>query len=95
MIALRWSHLVVFLLVFPEFFGDIKELNKLRLYKNTLDEKEKEEMLHSKKLRDYEKQNFWMLIQKCTETLQIFVYQACVFYAQWTVVYYKKEFIPD
>ena len=37
----------------------------------------------------------WMLISKCTETLQIFVYQTCVFYAQWTVVQYKEDFLPD
>ena len=72
--CLRYSHLVVFALVFPDWFGDSKRLNKLRLYKNSITEDEKDDSKHAGKLIEYERQNMWMLISKCTETLQIFVY---------------------
>jgi hypothetical protein len=49
-ICLKYSHLVVFALVFPDWFGDIKLLNKLRLYKNTITEDEKHDAQHTIKL---------------------------------------------
>ena len=35
-IWLRWSHLAVALLAFPVFFGSMKTLNHLRLYRSAL-----------------------------------------------------------
>lgn len=36
--------------------------------------------------------NGWAMFSKFTEVLQVFCYQAAVFYAQWTFVFYRNDF---